>query len=524
MNSAQSAQQYWSLLAGVLLVAALQLALVVRSPIIAKDGMHYIDTAKALTADPLLLLRSDDQPPGYSALILIGQRCVAALGGEGLSSWIIGGRLITGLFGLLAATMLWFLTRLAFDTRTAGVAIFIVAVLPIFRESASDVLRDTPHLVLLLLSAYFLIRHLRTGQLLPLVLTGTLNGLSYWIRPEGVVVWAAGALLLIFGGANTPASGRRLVVARLAVLTLPTALLVLPGPLLMGTIGSRGAVGVLGTEDWIGTVLAHPVSTMAGMAVDLIGDFAYGLRYVLLPVLALGLFGRRRLRADPVVSRVAVLLVVIHTCLLVGFHLVLGFSSQRYVMLPVALSIPWVAAGAVRLAQLPGSVKSDHSAFSYARNHQNRLLVLLVLAFVAGMLPRTLRPLHRQREELVSVAHWLKGQAIAGDCVLSNSPYVPFYAELPGEIVTTRPGPAQFEKERACRCRFAVFDTGSSDYDARWLSALSDRGRHLDSDIPAVRQGRIVVLELWAEIPSDVSPAADPGLPLLLEELAVPAP
>jgi hypothetical protein len=505
MNSAQFARQYWSLIAGVALTITLQVALVARSPIIAKDGIRHINTAEALAADPLLALRSDDTVLGYPALVVLSQKFVAIWGGEGLSSWISGARLVSGVFGVLAAVMLWFLTRQAFDTQTAGVAMAIVAVLPVFRENSSDVLRDTPHLALYLLATWFLIHSLKTGRYFSLALTGAISGLAYWLRVEGLSVAAAGILLLVLGWAETKETRRIHILARLAALALPAAVLVLPSRILMPALGSGGGLVNVPTVGWIERLMAHPVSVIAGMSADLAGDFAHDLRYVLLPVLALGLLAHHRLRGDAVIGRVTLVLFAIHSILLAGFYLVQDYSSQRYLMVPVALSIPWVAAGTVCLAQLPGSVKSDHSAFSYARNHQSRLLVLLVLAFVAGMLPRTLRPLHRQREELVSVAHWLKGKAAKGDCVLSNSPYVPFYAELPGEVVTTGPWGNHFEKERASRCRFAVFDAESSDYDPGWLSTLSDAGRRLDNDIPAVRQGRIVVLELWAEIPSDVS-------------------
>ncbi len=486
MKSAQFARQYWGLIAGIALTLVLQLALVARSPIIAKDGIRYVDTAKALAKDPLLVLKSEDQPPGYPALVLMGRRCFAAFKAQGLSGWILGGRLVTGLFGLFAVILFWYLTRLAFDTRTAAVAVLVVAVLPTFRESASDVLRDTPHLALFLLSASFLIWHLKTGKQFSLGLAGTLSGLAYWIRPEGLTVWAAGSLLLILGRKEPPA-GSRPVLFRLAAFTLPVAFLVLPGPILMHTLGSRGVLALAGKGDWIGSILAHPLTTIACIAADISQDFAHGLRYVLLPVLALGVLGRGRLRADPVVARVAFALIVTHAVLLVGFHLVLGYTSSRYVMAPIALSIPWIAAGAVHLSELPGSIGPGLPGAHYLRKHPTGLLVLLVLTLVAGMTPRTLRPLHRHRKELVAVAQWLKHQAAGGDCVVSNSPYVPFYAELPGAAIGNLSPP--------CPCRFVVLDTKDTEYEPGWLSMLSGSHRRMDVPLPAVKEGRIVVME-----------------------------
>src|SRR5579864_3971722 len=105
-------KRYVILAAAVAVSALCQAYIVVRSPIIAKDGIGFIRIAKELVADPVMTLRVEDQHPGYPALVLAFERCHQWLTGQDeFHAFIAGTRLASGTCGLLAVVFLWLFAR-----------------------------------------------------------------------------------------------------------------------------------------------------------------------------------------------------------------------------------------------------------------------------------------------------------------------------------------------------------------------------------------------------------------------------
>ena len=82
-------------------------------------------------------------------------------------------------------------------------------------------------------------------------------------------------------------------------------------------------------------------------------------------------------------------------------------------------------------------------------------------------------------------ALWLKEQKQPGNTVLSNSPYVRFYAEMPGMVlVTSNPTAWNDIRLAADGNRFVVFDCTSQPFRSVWPQELAEH--YAPVEVPGV--------------------------------------
>lgn len=250
----------WLLLA-LVAAAVLELAVVARSPIIAKDGIRFIRIAHALEHEPRAVIQREDQHPGYPALIGLAHSLIPpGIGMQTQQAWEVAARLPPMLTGVACVGLVWLLARRMFDTRIATVAALLMVPLPLFRRNASDTLSDTPHLAFYLAAAWlacegFAGSSSATRRALCLAASGLASGLAFWIRPEGLSVALVAAM--VAGGwwlAGCVAAWRRvgswgeLLAARgptahrlawVVLVTSAAAVVVLPYVALAGKLTSK---------------------------------------------------------------------------------------------------------------------------------------------------------------------------------------------------------------------------------------------------------------------------------------------
>jgi hypothetical protein len=490
-------------------------------------------------------------------MIMAGRRLVLPLiGQESLLSWIWGARLVSGIFGVLVIGAVWLLTRRVFDHRAAGVAAILVAVLPLFRENAADVLSDTPHLFFYILAVWLLIEGLTRQGLWWFVGAGVTSGLAYWIRPEGLSVVIVGTAVLLLWAWRRQVMPPAKVLVCVVTLVLAGAVVSVPYPILSGKFSSKitnkeyllpaPAVG----ENAVPVVLSalqaqntsgeeagkppvsppKPAGSLApstptaretshdhdagflqvvGSGISLLArDLAQGLRWVLLIPLLLPLalrvlmvLGVRaptspRSREE---ARVLVIgLIVFHALLLSWLFYAGRYISQRHIMTSVMILMPWVASGVIFISEKLSGVLGRRDTL-WVEKRGRLILGILLLALVAAITPRTLRPLHAHDIPVIETSKWLRVQAKPGDTVISNSPYVPFFAQMPGRVITRGEADAGVNPlDVGPLCRFAVFDRNEKPFVEEWLSQLSGRYEPLPVIGVPDSADRIVVLRLNA--------------------------
>jgi len=449
------------LLGALALAFLLQIVITARSPMVDRDGVHFVRIAQRLSDDPITTMRESDQHPGYPALILVTKRLLDALGigvpGAGAAGafdetppwlWQRAGRVPPATFGLLAVFLVFRLTRRVLDARAAVAAAIVMAILPAFRRGAANALSDPVQLALFLGAIVCAIRGLERRAVGWILATGLLSGLAYLVRPEGLevaivvglvlgVAWIRGVppgrsrttvlLLALAAGAAVPAAPYALAIGSLTKKTDVTKLAE------DGAGASRASAAEGRTPDTEGAATESEsiVVRTAGWLALVAERVAHGLRYLFLVPLAAGLFLRGSARCDRRAARLLGLVVAFHLLLLLVLYLVKGYVSGRHVVPILALALPWIGRGVVCIA--------DDVAFRLVpRWHASRpeaAWIATLAVLTAAFLPWATEPLHGNRASLLDAARYLHEVSSPHDGVLSNYSWFLFYADRPGCVI-----------------------------------------------------------------------------------------
>lgn len=399
----------------MLLAALVRVHAASRLECVSRDGVHFVEFAKQLAADPVAAMKGTSKQPGYSYLLLGAMRM---LGGDSTSNdptlWLRAGQMVAVLGGVASCVLVYFLTRRLFDPLLAGIAGLFAALWPQGAELSSDVLSDMPHLALYLAALLAGLRAIeqtdRTRwQIGWSVVCGLLAGAAYWLRQEALgAVIAVGAGLAL--GSNHGRRGRAVIAALTIFVTFgaaasPPSLItgsMMPNKNLKdlllgepaGSISVNGPFGVLVLAEWL------PWYKAPGRMADAWG--ASG-KYILSTLVVVGLFLRsapRARRAGAAVVALAIGLQLVAVLLRVKSY---GEISSRYLVLPAALTIPWAAAGFASLVSLVAARRPSHRASTLVA-----VALLLVLAPLAWFCTR---PIHADKACLREAGQWLEQNA-----------------------------------------------------------------------------------------------------------------
>ena len=473
--------RHGGLAAAVALAAALQIFIAARSPVIALDGITFIELAQALEDNPRQTLITFDQHPGYPALLLATARVGRFLSGEAETpSLVWAGRIASGVCGAACVVLVWLLTRHLFDRRIADVAAVVFAVVPLVRQNATDVLSDTPHLAFYLLAAWCIAVGLSSARVGWFAAGGAASGLAYWIRPEGLSV-ALIAVAVTFCWFVRPAGARRFrVVLCLTATVAAAAVVVGPYMLLAGKFTSKkdaamvqrrrpahevpfvndepadsAAPEVAATPP---TVSAPPVAApranlVSRLCVALakyVEEVGYGFRYLLLVPLACGHWAIGQIRPRASAYAWVWALALFHTALLLWLHYSAGYIGHRHVIPLVALGMPFVATGACYLGQWAARRWNRRACWTAG------IAGAAVAAVVC--LPAAVRPLNYASRPVVQAAVWVDHHRGTSSRVLANSLYVGFYARMPGEVLGVQWPDLQTAMSAAAQYDFVVME------------------------------------------------------------------
>ena len=518
----------------MLTAAVLQAILIVRTPTISADGIIFTSIARDLSAAPIAAFREHDQHPGYPAAMLAATRVVQWLGYRAEpESWMLGGRAVSYVCGVLSVLVVWLFTRDLYDTRVANLAAFVFAVLPLPRIYASDAQSDMPHTLLYLTAAWLATLAITSGRLLPLAGAGLASAVAYWIRPEGLEVFVVAILFVVWRGVRGEWSWRRVGLAgsTLAAATLLTAA---PYPILAGKITSKQLpffkqqpvptfieqVAAVQPPKPSAEALASaappldtnstPVSTdelpapvplgaastprqpeaspveperryTAGLiarmgtaaVASLIESFCYGFRYIFIPLYLLGQWEMFRRRTPWSSIGFLWLLASLHMVILLWVFFVSGYIATRHVLPLVGLAMPFTALGILYAGRMLGDLLN-------VRPSRAAVATLAVCTLV--VLPYSVRAYNREFVPVIAATRWVQAHAAPGSGIVCNSPYVGYYGTLPtttlgpdglslDEVLTRGPADVHYD--------FVVLHVGAHGYLPQWLPQIERRYRQV---------------------------------------------
>lgn len=546
------------LLLACLFALALQLIILLRSPIVADDGVTFVSFAWKLDQFAEAV-RTHSQHPGYPALIWISAKvasqCSQAFSHE---DWVLTARVIAMLAGVLTVPVIWSLTRRQYGTRAAHVSAFLFAAWPLFRRNAADALSDTPHLLVYLCAAWCVCVGFENRKARWFLAAGLFSGLAFWIRPEGLSVALVGCVFLLVGSAWRNENHVRRC-AHCAPLLLSAALLVAApyvvtanrisgkvtdkfktAPTTEINTGDAAVSGDRASEAESGSSAtgrlreSRPVrsnSTIRQAEVDVSAQavknepahsrnngplvrLAAAPRWV---EAALTLAGRYIQWGHLLLIPAAVMLsrpsqwrkfdsrtwflaclFGFHCVLLVCLHVLAGYISSRHVMPMLALTAPLASHGVCTICGAAAEALSKRGMAAVGTAHTASICLTVSVAILIVM-PHCTERIHSQHLGTYEAIRWIKSHVASQSVVITNSRFARIYLDQECQYVSPPSRlTARPDSNAPAEDRVILLVQSHTDsYDPRWWDEAQAMGKRLFSAINRTRKQTLSVA-IWS--------------------------
>ena len=452
-----------------LLTLGLRTYQICTTEVTARDGIGYIHIAWRLEhGDWRQVIPDSPQHPGYPIAVLAASLPARLLFPNDLPyAMQLGAQLASaGASILLTAPLFWLGVQL-FNRRVAFWAVLLFQCLPCSGRIMADGLSEGVFLLFAATALALAMDALRSGSAVGFGLAGAASGLAYLTRPEGLLIPAAAAALLValqaFARWRRP---WRMVLAGIAAMAC--AVLVVGGPymVLIGGLTKkttpsrlletkRSAPGQEGKAGVDGPYCSDtaPDAEIAG-GNGLLAVWWYGDRndpsgrkqlwalttlaevtsraffwVYWVPALAGLAWFRRRFVIVPG-AWLPLLVCVVLAGLLFRVETVMGYLSDRHMILILLCGVPWAAAAldgaARRLAGLLVRLKPGLAGRWWAGG--SACAACLSLAAAVGPLVQTLEPLHGDRAGFRQAGRWLAGRTRVEEGVFDPFGWAGYYA------------------------------------------------------------------------------------------------
>jgi hypothetical protein len=435
------------------LAAGSRLWLLGHTEVAARDSIGFIRYALQLEHQPWRdVLKGSLQHPGYPAAVLAVSLPVRHyVAAPEAVIWQLSAQLASALAGILLVFPMYFLGRELFDRRVGFWASVLFQCLPTSSRIMADALSESTYLLFAATALLWAVQALRTRSAVRATLCGVFVGLAYLTRPEGFLVLPAVLLVLVVvqlipawrgPAGRTLACGVCLVAAAVGVggpyaavihhlTNKPTPLQILRSPHAEGSedAGTRGGPRVPGRPLLAWWALdGERGSLLAGLRA-LVAEVIKGYYYVAwLPALLALWWFRRRLRELPG-AWVLLALSLLHSLVLWRLAVIMGYLSERHVLLLVLCGAFWAAAGMAemgrRLAVAVHRLRPGSAVLAADSRWATRLLLV---GLACSGLVEGLRPLHANRAGHHAAGRWLADHARPADRVVDPFCWASYYA------------------------------------------------------------------------------------------------
>lgn len=422
------------------------------------------------------VLQASEQPPGYPLAVLGTWQVVRRVCDADLPVQILKSAQIASLIAaaLLVLPTYW-LGRMLFTSKFVGFAgAVLFQTLPTIAHLTSDAMTESLYLLFASTALVFGVRGLRRRSVGMFLLCGLAAGLTYMVRPEGVMFLLATAVT-IAGVGIFRVWGYGEALGRLAALGIGFGLAATPYMLVIKGFSNKNAFNTILNNKSGPKPLWQQAAEPHGELVRspaLFADFsrqgnqlAWGglaivketLKAAHYAVFVLGLAGipihRRRIAADPGLA-VLIVLGVVNLAVLAALSLKVGYVSERHTVVLVLLLCLFTAASLEEMcrALTPWSKAGARG---------------LLLALVAGALPATLKPPHETRLGHPHAGRYLKEHVGPTDAVIDPFEWAQWYAGRTLYAVPPDPQPPA--------ARWVVIEPGKSPHSLlpRYESAVA---------------------------------------------------
>jgi hypothetical protein len=438
-----------------------------REDVLFNDGPEFLRVTQAMAARDWGRALADDYHPLYSFAILATQ-LAAPLPNDGFVSAAV---LVSVLAGVASVLCLYLFVRSAFGAAAAWPAALALAVHPYALRFSADVQSDGLYLALFLGSVAALWAALRGGAPALAGWAGSLSGLAYLTRPEGVGVALVGGALGSLRALRGEGSRARWA-AWLAALGAGCLLVMTPYLVSLRVetgqwrLTKKKSLERVAFLDEAPPASLPPVSAPAGAASSgapvqgpqastptplQVSPSPHGRGSVLLAFLSaltstarpeivlLLIFGVLSSRGSPGPRALFVLaLFGLYMAVLLGLALHYGYLSRRHALPPIVLTFGYVGLGLPALGEALASV--GQRVFRARAAPRPRLaLGLGLLCLLVPSLGKELRSHDHRGLAERRAAEWLRAEGLAPGPVAASKDRVAYYADAP--FVSLRQAP-----------------------------------------------------------------------------------
>lgn len=435
-----------ALLSLLALCLALKAIVLVQKPLLARDGIAFIQYAHDLAhrAWPETMRERPYHPAFpiaiYSVSCLYPLAQTATLGPE---DWQWCAHLAASVAGVLLVFPLYGLACCVLSQRLAWLGTALFLILPATVQITTDALAESWLLLFEFSALWCLVLAIRRQQLIWFGLAGLLAGCGFLFRIEALVIPAGGTLLLLTRQWWSRQSfDWRLAGKGVCCLVLGFAAMISPYVVLIGKLSSRPSINQL-----LQSVSFYPESTSIADSDPLFAsrlqDGVNGLKieavhlwdalklviathgraghYFLWPFALIGLvvLWKRRHR-DPSIGLLSCV-ALLHLVMLLRLAYSAHYTSERHTLLLIALAALLAGTGLVtslyqtmRWLRTPGT--TDGAFF----------IPFMMMALVC--LPKAIQPLHGNQEGHREAGHWLAHHLQPHDLLIDPYHWASFYA------------------------------------------------------------------------------------------------
>ena len=481
MSTREHALRIMLLMVFVLTVQGWMLA---RNMMPAQDGINFIRIARNFSQTPLpTAIQSSSQHPLYPWLVSVTQRVLFLQSDS--ETWLHVARGVAAA-GCVLLVIPMYLTGLRMgDERTAFTAPLFFSVIPVFARVSVDCMAESSYLLFFMIGVYGVLEFLRKENVWWLVLAGIGSGISYWSRPEGVILTPTILIALFvspFLRTLRIQWGR--VIAGGTILVMTTLLVVAPYMLLTGRMTQKNSLNhmlrkIIPASDQVTQAAGSPVSSSVEVTVqpsletrptalslpaddpldfsskhsvpglrfqgylpamkELIEELLEGFHYVFLPLALLGTMHLKEKRERLFIMTV----IVVFLIALVQFSSGSGYLSTRHVITIVCMGMYPAIEGIHVLAQklvpfiwwLTKNRRSEDTTGALdgrkVPSLQRKCFLLLTCVLTLFCLARSVAPLHASRQGHLKAGYWLAEQASEHDLLLDTRGWVSLFSDLP---------------------------------------------------------------------------------------------
>ena len=448
----------------MLLVAGLRAWQITHTEVAARDSIGFIRYAWLLenSKDWKSVIKDAQQHPGFPLAIHLVSKPVRFFVGSDLPfAYQLSSQLVSSFFSVLLVLPLFYLAFEIFSIKVAIWSVLLFEFLPAISKVLGDGLSEGMFLFFAASALFCIFIAFKTGRVTTWFFAGLFSACAYLVRPEGmIIVFACFAVMLvnIVLGKFNDSKSKIKMVAGLAGLILGFIVLALPFMLTIGKLTTKPTgqkilekIAVLQVEAdrrlallngpgvvmkvfdqaplfaswWEGEDKGPAARFMWSFMV--LGDsYLKGLNYLGCAFALVGLL----LMPKGVWWKPSVIVIVVSFAILnVAFYrvaLVMGYLSERHVMLALMMMVIWAAYGGVVLGDMV-VVFFRESWIKVGLGRLNQFSLLLILLLVPSVY-KSMETLHYNREGFKQVGKWLAINCNEGDLVEDAFCWSHYYA------------------------------------------------------------------------------------------------